>query len=106
MKNALWWTALAAIGLTATAGSVTNSFRDTTSIQSVNAGAATAYRLKSLAGPTGQYDGRHYQAALVTRATMLRQSRAQIQSSSRVKAAAAAAPSVINWTGIGPGNVG
>ncbi|MDP9091213.1 MAG: hypothetical protein M3O26_21060 [Pseudomonadota bacterium] len=106
MKNALGWTALAVVGLAAVAGSETNSSRVTTRSRSVNARAAAVYRLRSLSDPDGQYDGQRYQAALAARATMLEQQRrVQLRSSLRGRAAAAVS-SEINWTELGPGNVG
>src|SRR3981189_2682628 len=106
MKSTSLRVMLAVIGLTAAAGAVTRSSQDTANFRSANARAAAAYRLESLAGPSGHYDGELYQAALRARARMLTQSNLQIQSSSPFGATApTTAPSVINWTAIGPGNV-
>jgi len=107
MKSASRWAVLAVIGVTVAAGAVSPSSQDTANIRSANARAAAAYRLESLAGPSGHYDGELYQAALRARARILTQSNLQIQSSSPFGATApTTAPSVINWTAIGPGNVG
>jgi len=107
MKSASLRAALAVIGLTAAAGAVTRSAQDTTTLSSGNARAAAEYRLKSLAGPSGHYDGQPYQAALRARASMLAQRRPQIGAGRAISAAAlTSAPSDINWTEIGPGNVG
>jgi len=108
MKNApWWWLAFAVIGSTATAGAVTVSSQHAANMRSAHARAAAAYRLGLLAGPKGHYDGRLYQAALRARARMLAQSRWQIRSSAAIGATApTTAPSLINWTAIGPGNVG
>ena len=74
-----------------------------------HAAEAAAYRLKSLVGRGGAFDGRAYQAALRARARLLAHARsagAQRQPLGTSSSASTAAPSVINWTEIGPGNVG
>ncbi len=107
MKSAIWCAGLAITGLTADAGTASYSVPSTAQGQSANAHAAASYRQQSLTGPTGRYDGRLYQDALRVRANLLVRSRPRIRSSIRVGAAAVAVvPSEINWTEIGPGNVG
>ena len=95
------------MGLSGVAVAAAQPPRDAAAVRSANARAAAAYHLQSLAGPTGQYDGRYYQAALRARTEML--ARGRLQKSSVFGAGAAlttSIPSVINWTEIGPGNVG
>jgi hypothetical protein len=101
------WAALTIVGLTAAAGAVTRSAQDTAAPGSVNARAAADYKLQSLAGHSGLYDGQLYQAALRVRARMLAQRRSQIRAGLAISAAApASVPSEINWTELGPGSVG
>lgn len=60
-----------------------------------NVRGQAAFRTRPLLEPSGHYAGLQYQAALRARASMLRQ-----------QALAVTTPAVINWTEIGPGNVG
>ena len=102
MKGASWWAVLAVTGLTAAAVASAGMPQ-----VSARARAAAVYRQRLLAGPNGQFDGRLYQAALRARARMLAHAAAQTRSWLPGGASTrATAPSVINWTEIGPGNVG
>ena len=102
MKGSRWIAALAIAGLTAAA--VASARMPQTSVR---ARAAAAYRLRALAGPNGQFAGQQYQSALRARAQMLAHGAVQTRSWLPGGASTrATAPSVINWTEIGPGNVG
>ncbi len=103
MKGTSWWAMLAITCLTAAAATAPAprhaSARDR---------ALAAYTARALSTASGQYAGAQYQAALRARARMLRN--AQVQTRARPPGGAVTragtAPSVINWTEIGPGNVG
>ena len=102
MKGYRWIATLAVAGLTAAAVASAHMPQAST-----RARAAAAYRQHLLAGPNGRFDGHLYQATLRARARMLAHSAAQTRSWLPGGATTrATAPSVINWTEIGPGNVG
>lgn len=97
------------VACSAMAGTATYAPRDPALVRL--APAAAAYRLAQLAGASGTYDGRAYQDALRARAAVLARSTTASPLRSALRASATAsstgtAPATINWTEIGPGNVG
>ena len=69
--------------------------------------ALSAQRLRTLADASGHYDARLVQASLAAREKLLAHAPAQLARSSALsRGSAAAAPLGINWTEIGPSDVG
>ena len=103
MKRMPWWAVLAVTSLTAVAATAPGALH-----RSAQDRAAAAWQQRELSAPSGGYDGALYQSALRARARMLAQHRAQTSAFKPTGAnpAASAAPGQINWTEIGPGNVG
>ena len=101
-----WAAAVLFVGSAAFAGaSMQGSMRDAR----VRAAEAAAYRMESLTGRSGRYDGRAYQAALLARARLLARSRSAATRRQPLGASSATPTTVsstIQWTEIGPGNVG
>jgi len=103
MKRIPWWAVLAVTSLTAVAATAPGALH-----RSARDRAVAAWQQRELSAPGGGYDGALYQSALRARARMLAQHRAQTSALKPTGAnpAASAAPGQINWTEIGPGNVG
>ena len=102
MKGVSWWAALAITCLTATAATAPNTRHDTPRSR-----ALAAFEARALSTSGGQYAGPQYQAALRVRARMLKTAQAQPRAWLPGGAVTrATTPSVINWTELGPGNVG
>ncbi len=103
MKRIAWWAVLAVTSLTAVAATAPGALH-----RSARDRAVAAWQQRELSAPGGGYNGALYQDALRARARMLAQHRAQTHALERGGAnpAASAAPGQINWTEIGPGNVG
>ncbi|EQD60714.1 BNR repeat-containing glycosyl hydrolase [mine drainage metagenome] len=103
MKRMPWWAVLAVTSLTAVAATAPGALH-----RSARDRAVAAWQQRELSAPGGGYDGALYQSALRARARMLARHRAQTSAFKPTGAnpAASAAPGQINWTEIGPGNVG
>ena len=103
MKRIPWWAVLAVTSLTAVAATAPGALH-----RSARDRAVAAWQQRELSAPNGGYDGALYQSALRARARMLAQHRAQTSAFKPTGAnpAASPAPGQINWTEIGPGNVG
>jgi hypothetical protein len=103
MKRIAWWAVLAVTSLTAVAATAPGALH-----RSAHDRAVAAWQQRELSAPGGGYNGALYQSALRARARMLARHRAQTSAFKPTGAnpAASAAPGQINWTEIGPGNVG
>ncbi len=103
MNRISFWAAVAIMGLAAAAAMAATRPQPIAKHQH----EAARYRQRMLTGPNGQFDGRQYQNALRARTRMLAQHAAATRSWLSAGATPrATAASVINWTEIGPGNVG
>ncbi len=102
MKGVSWWAALAITCLTAAAATAPSARHATP-----RARALAAFEARALSTSGGHYAGPQYQAALRIRARMLKTAQAQPRAWLPGGAVTrATTPSVINWTELGPGNVG
>ena len=101
--------AIAIIALSAVAGAAT--YAPSGAVHERLTHAAAAYRLGFLSGASGTYDGRGYQDAVRARAKILAHNASAARQRQALHASATAVngssvPAEINWTEIGPGNVG